>query len=137
MERLLKLARMFEWQIVAGVDLIPGGKADRMEPSDFDPEQLEFGVREEMEEHTNNPQIAREIVMDHLSEDRDYYRKVLREQTVEFLTELPDILLDDQEETVKLLNEAGLSDSAEMMSKLTSGQYQEFIVNNIYDKELD
>lgn len=55
--------------------LIPGGQAEGMDPSKFDPEQLTRGTRHEME-HTNDVMVAREIAMDHLVEDSDYYRKL-------------------------------------------------------------
>ena len=54
---------------------IPGGLADKMAPSDFDPVQLAKGIRVEME-HTNDSKIAREIAMDHLKEDPNYYDKL-------------------------------------------------------------
>lgn len=52
-----------------------GGLADDKLPSDFDPVQLEAGIEIEME-HTNDFRIAQEIAMDHLSEDKDYYKKL-------------------------------------------------------------
>jgi len=48
-------------------DIIPGGKADKKKPSDFDPKQIKEGMKVERE-HTNNPKIAKEIVLDHFSE---------------------------------------------------------------------
>lgn len=54
------------------VDRIPGGVADKNKPSDFDQKQLEAGIREEME-HTNDRNVAREIAMDHLKKDPEYY----------------------------------------------------------------
>ena len=55
-------------------DLIPGGKADDAEESDFPMEQLLKGIKVEME-HTDDPDVAEEIAKDHLSEfpDADYY----------------------------------------------------------------
>lgn len=53
-------------------DMIPGGRADKKTPSDFDPVQLEKGIKVEME-HTKNKELAREIAMDHLTEFPDYY----------------------------------------------------------------
>lgn len=53
-------------------DEIPGGTADDMEPGDFDTMQLKKGITVEME-HTNDPNLAREIAMDHLTESSDYY----------------------------------------------------------------
>lgn len=56
-------------------DVIPGGKADRKLPSDFDQKQLRMGIKVELE-HTDDPKIAQEIAMDHLSEDPEYYTKL-------------------------------------------------------------
>lgn len=56
-------------------DRIRGGRADKMKPSDFDPRQLSIGSDHERE-HTDDDAIAREIAMDHLAEDEDYYRKL-------------------------------------------------------------
>ena len=61
---------MIEWE-----DKIPGGKADKSKPSDFDPEQLRMGIEVEME-HTKNRKLAKEIAMDHLREDPKYYSKL-------------------------------------------------------------
>jgi hypothetical protein len=55
---------------------IPGGMADKKNPSDFDPEQLKAGQKVEME-HTTDPAAAVEIAMDHLMEDARYYDKLL------------------------------------------------------------
>ncbi len=57
------------------VDRIPGGRAAGMSPDQFDPEQLAIGTRVEME-HTNSPTVAREIAMDHLVEDPNYYTRL-------------------------------------------------------------
>lgn len=57
------------------VDRLPGGKADRDEPSDFPKEQIRMGVKVERE-HTKNPAVAKEIAMDHLTEGRDYYTRL-------------------------------------------------------------
>lgn len=51
---------------------LPGGKGDGLPDSDFDAEQLAKGIEVEME-HTNDPDIAREITKDHLSETQMYY----------------------------------------------------------------
>ena len=51
---------------------IPGGLADDKSPEDFNPEQLEMGIKVEME-HTDDPAKAKEIAMDHLVEDPEYY----------------------------------------------------------------
>lgn len=56
-------------------DRLPGGLADDRVPEDFDPEALRQGIDVEME-HTDDPDVAREIAMDHLTEDPRYYEKL-------------------------------------------------------------
>lgn len=56
-------------------DAINGGLADNKNPKDFNPKSLEKGMKVEME-HTNDPKIAIEIAMDHLTEDPNYYEKL-------------------------------------------------------------
>jgi hypothetical protein len=56
-------------------DNIPGGLADKKSPEDFDQEQLAAGIQVELE-HTSDSNIAREIAMDHLTEDPNYYKKL-------------------------------------------------------------
>ena len=63
-----------EWYLSAK-DKIPGGLGDKKKPSDFDPKQIEKGVKVEME-HTDDKSLAREIAMDHLTEDPKYYDKL-------------------------------------------------------------
>jgi len=58
-------------------DKLKGGLADNKTPKDFNKESLEEGIKVEME-HTNNKNTAREIAMDHLTEDKDYYKKLKR-----------------------------------------------------------
>lgn len=55
-------------------DLLKGGAADNMTEFDFDPIELELGIKDEME-HTNNKELAKEIAMDHLAKDPHYYSK--------------------------------------------------------------
>jgi len=55
----------------AAKDLIPGGLADDKKP-DAAPGQLEKGIKVEME-HTDDPEIAKEIAQDHLEESSRYY----------------------------------------------------------------
>lgn len=56
-----------EWR-----DRLPGGRADDRVPSEFDKGQLTKGVEHEME-HTEDPLLAEEIAMDHLTEHGKYY----------------------------------------------------------------
>jgi hypothetical protein len=48
-----------------------------LKASDFDPRALAQGTRVEME-HTLHVSVARQIAMDHLTEDPDYYVKLAR-----------------------------------------------------------
>jgi hypothetical protein len=59
------------------IDRVPGGAADYFSPVDpsFEQQQVERGILVELE-HTNDPEIAVEIALDHLVEDRDYYTKL-------------------------------------------------------------
>lgn len=58
------------------VDKLHGGEGDKNTPKDVDRKQLEKGILVEME-HTDDPEIAEEIAIDHLSEklpgDKKYY----------------------------------------------------------------
>jgi len=56
-------------------DMIAGGKADKKKPQDFDKEQIKMGLKVEME-HTDDPMVAIEITMDHLTEFPDYYTRL-------------------------------------------------------------
>ena len=56
---------------------LPGGVGDNTPTHSVDPVQLSLGVQIEME-HTNDPEIAKEIAMDHLTEDPEYYSKLVK-----------------------------------------------------------
>lgn len=56
-------------------DKIPGGKADKEKDSKYDKDQLNKGVKVEME-HTDDKELAKEIAKDHLEEDGKYYDKL-------------------------------------------------------------
>lgn len=58
-----------------GEDRLPGGKGDKLKPSDVDQAQLRMGIEVEME-HTKDRRLAREIALDHLAEDPKYYTKL-------------------------------------------------------------
>ena len=53
-------------------DQLPGGKGDEAKPTEVSPEQLEMGIKVEME-HTNDRALAKEIALDHITEDPNYY----------------------------------------------------------------
>lgn len=55
-------------------DQMPGGLADSGPPENVDIAQVEKGTELEMNEHTNDPNLAKEIAYDHLTEDPNYYK---------------------------------------------------------------
>lgn len=65
-------SRRFLYEFFMPEDALSGGKADSAEASDFDSAELKKGTKHEME-HTDDEAIAKEIAMDHLSEDPHYY----------------------------------------------------------------
>jgi hypothetical protein len=67
---------------MAHKDKIPGGKADKKNPKDFNPQALAQGIKIEME-HTKDKKIAQEIAMDHLTEDPKYYEKLKQVEKAE------------------------------------------------------
>jgi len=56
-------------------DKLKGGLADKKKPSDFDPSKLHEGMKVERE-HSSNTDVQKEISMDHLTEDPEYYKKL-------------------------------------------------------------
>jgi hypothetical protein len=57
------------------------GLAETMRPEDFDPDALAIGAQREMSEHGLDFEMARQIAMDHLLEDPDYYDKDREKKT--------------------------------------------------------
>ena len=51
------------------------GKHNDRPDSDFDADELELGIKIEME-HTDNKEEAKDIAKDHLSEIKDYYTRL-------------------------------------------------------------
>lgn len=68
-------AQRIAYMFIQAKDKIPGGLADKKSPEDFDKAQLEKGIKVELE-HTNDKSVAKEIAMDHLTEDPKYYDKL-------------------------------------------------------------
>jgi hypothetical protein len=68
-----RLFKFNEW--VSNEEKILGGEGDNRPDSDFDAKELKMGIEVEME-HTTDPEIAKEIAKDHLSEDPKYYTKL-------------------------------------------------------------
>lgn len=59
------------------INNLKGGVGDNTPPENVDVNQLSIGIQVEME-HTNDPNIAREIATDHLTEDPEYYTKLVK-----------------------------------------------------------
>lgn len=64
-----------EYHEVEAGGVLPGGLGDRTKPSDVDPGELAQGILVERE-HTTEDDVAREIALDHLTEDPHYYTKL-------------------------------------------------------------
>lgn len=76
----LKEATSVRWK-----DHLEGGKADDKTPADFERKSLEDGQKHE-KEHTKSPTVAKEIAMDHLTEDPKYYEKLEKVEKKAFTT---------------------------------------------------
>lgn len=61
----------------ASEEKLTGGKADGKPDSDFDPGQLQKGIKVERE-HTTDPSKAKEVAKDHLTEIPDYYDRLAK-----------------------------------------------------------
>ena len=64
------------WKIYESAEIersrLKGGKGDLLSPEEVNPRELQKGIQHEME-HTNDPDVAEEIALDHLAEDPLYY----------------------------------------------------------------
>lgn len=63
--------------MINNLNKLQGGVGDNTPTHSVDPVQLSLGVQIEME-HTNDHKIAQEIAMDHLTEDPQYYTKLVK-----------------------------------------------------------
>ena len=59
-------------EVQTDMSILSGGLADGKNPKKYNKKQLGIGTKIEME-HTNNPEVAQRIAMDHLEEYQDYY----------------------------------------------------------------
>ena len=74
------------------VAVLLNGKGKNLSAGDVDKRQLLIGIAVE-KEHSTNKSIAMRIALDHLSEDPEYYTKLVKSG------------LADESEAVKLYNE--------------------------------
>ena len=72
---MISKLKLGESTVIGYADQLPGGVGDESKPEDFDPTQIEKGIKVELE-HTDDHELAKEIVVDHLKEDPDYYKKL-------------------------------------------------------------
>lgn len=77
-EALLIVEKENHWK-----DQLKGGRADKKKPSDFDDDALKVGIKHELE-HTDKSDVAKEIAMDHLAEDPNYYDKLKKVENEDF-----------------------------------------------------
>ncbi len=83
-------------------EILIGGKGDYKQPTEFNREQIIKGLKVE-KEHTNDPMVAIEIVMDHLTEDPEYYtRKETPEQSAQYGAAM-DVDDDSDDELTKII----------------------------------
>jgi hypothetical protein len=69
-------------------EILSGGLGDKRLDSDFSTKQLMEGMKVESE-HTPDKKIQKEIAKDHLSEDKDYYKKLkLIEKSLDSINDL-------------------------------------------------
>jgi len=108
-------------------DKLPGGLADKKNPKDFDSEKLKEGIKIELE-HTDDPEIAKEISMDHLTEDPDYYKKL---KTIESAVIVEDKVVARKVEEFLMLQKE-LNKQIEKMELIT--KKQEGLKNYIEEK---
>lgn len=99
-EAALKLVALVKSEIEDDDDGLPGGFGDNLSDKAFDPEQLAAGIVVELE-HTNDPELAKEITKDHLRELPDYYTR-LKEMEEEGEKELKSEAAEFQGQKVKL-----------------------------------
>jgi len=99
-------------------DQLPGGLGDEKTPEDFDPEAIKKGIKVEREHVGDDTKLATEIVLDHLTEDPQYYDKLAKMETgnagaddvekriIEFLAENPK---PDDSQVHELAEQIGMS----------------------------
>jgi len=79
------------------INELEGGKGENTKPEDVNADQLEVGQEVEYE-HTDDDDIALDIALDHLSEDPEYYTKLVKAGLVDepkALKKYRELLSDD------------------------------------------
>ena len=92
----------------AAAERLPGGKAEGQPDAKYDQQQLRDGTEVEME-HTDDPEVAKEIAKDHLEESGDTRETQQAEDKLRYYD-----LLDQLEQQI----EAQLKKSAHLIAPL-------------------
>lgn len=71
------MKKIIERAVRESINRIVGGEGDGLTPDDVDPRQLRLGTEVERE-HTDDPEEAEEIAIDHYAEDKKYYDKLAK-----------------------------------------------------------
>lgn len=115
-------------------EAIPGGLASGKKPSDFDPKQLKAGVKVEEEHFTPNkkPKATREIAMDHLSEDPEYYKKLAKMEGEEGTKKAIDILksVSSEPDTTGELEgkfKVSLQEMIRLLNEVVEAEYSQWL----------
>lgn len=82
-------------------DIVPGGMGDSTSENEVCPKQLKVGITVE-KEHASNPMVAKEIAIDHLTEDPEYYSKLIKSGLV------------DEPEAINLAKKLGLTEAVQI-----------------------
>lgn len=77
-----RIIKTFEEYINTRVDSVSGGKGDKTKVEDVDQNELKVGIAVEME-HTGNEETAKEIAIDHLTENPKYYTELVKSGIVD------------------------------------------------------
>jgi hypothetical protein len=130
-------------QIDSGVEeqKLEGGVGDETEESDVDDEQLEMG-KETEKEHTSDKGQAKEIALDHLTEDPEYYSKLQEmesedEEDSEDMEDLGDLEEMPEEDEEEMEDEEGEEEMPEEDMEDEEESDEEEMPENIEDSQED
>ena len=90
---LIATLRQVAQMLPKGGEALQGGAGDGVDLKDLPPDQVKAGLKEETEDHGGPPQVAQEIVADHLTQDPHSYEPEDDDED----------LGDDDEETVRAI----------------------------------
>ena len=123
---------------------LSGGVGDNTPTEKVDPNQLSIGIQIEME-HTNDVAIAQQIAMDHLTEDPEYYTKLVKAGLAkEFQPSTGSTGLGDPDQSINNAARIGKSRLAGpgnnivgTIGGIPAGRSSEPLVNKTIDIELE